>query len=90
MTHLMPYTKEITSEETAGIFMREAFRHHGLPDNIINDCGPQFVSKFGKHFFKMLKVTCNLSFGNHPQTDGQVERTNQTMEQYLRCFPSYQ
>ena len=85
----MPCTKEITSEETVGI-MREVFRHHGLPDSIISDRGPQFVSKFWKHLFKMLKVTCNLSCGYHPQTNGQAERTNQTLEQYLRCVLSYQ
>ena len=38
----------------------------------------------------MLKVTCNLSSGYHTQTDGQAERTNQTLDQYLRCFISYQ
>ena len=86
----MPCTKEITSEETAGIIMREVFRHHGIPDSIISDRGPQFVSKFWKHLFKMLKVTCNLSCGYHPQTNGQAERTNQTLEQYLRCVLSYQ
>ena len=37
----------------------------------------------------MLKVTCNLSSDYHPQTDGQAERTNQTLKQYLRCL-SYQ
>ena len=70
--------------------MREVFRRHGLLKSIISDRGPQFVSKFWKHLFKMLKVTCNLSSGYHPQTDGQAERTNQTLEQYLRCFLSYQ
>ena len=70
--------------------MREVFQHHGLPDNIINDCGPQVVSKFWKHLFKMLKVICNLFSIYHPQTDGQAEHTNQTLEQYLRCFLSYQ
>ena len=90
MAHFVPCTKAITSEETAALVMREVFRHHGLPDSIISDRGPQFVSKFWKHLFKMLKVSCNLSSGYHPQTDGQAERTNQTLEQYLRCFLSYQ
>ena len=70
--------------------MREVFRHHGLPESIISDRGPQFISKFWKHLFKMLDITCNLSFDYHPQTEGQVEHTNETLEQYLRCFLSYQ
>ena len=64
-------------------------KYHGLPDSIISNRGLQFVSKFWKHLFKMPKVTCNLSSSYHPQTDGQAERTNQTPEQYLRCFLSY-
>ena len=36
-------TKAITSEETAALVMREVFRHHGLPDSIIGDRGPQFI-----------------------------------------------
>ena len=70
--------------------MREVFQHHGLPNSIISNHGPQFVSKFQKYLFKMLKVTCNLSSDHHPQTDGQNERTNKTLEQYLRCFLCYQ
>ena len=70
--------------------MREVFRHHGLPESIINDRGPQFISRFWKHLFKMVNVTYNLSSCYHPQTDGEAERTNQTLEQYLRCFLSYQ
>ena len=46
MAHSVPCTKEITSEETAGIVMCEIFQHHGFPDIIISDHGPQFVSKF--------------------------------------------
>ena len=73
MAHFLPCTKKIISEETAETVMCEVYQHHGLPESIINDRGPQFVSKFWKHLFKMLKVICNLSFGYHPQTDGQAE-----------------
>ena len=80
MVHFLLYIKEITSEDTAGIVMHEVFWHHGRPNNIISDRGPQIISKFWNHLFKMLKVICNLSSGYHPQTDGQAECTNQTLE----------
>ena len=88
--HFLPCTKEITSEETTEIVMCEVFRHHGHPDSITSDRRPQFVSKIWKHLFKMLKVTCNLSFDYHPQTNGQVEHTNQMLEPYLQYFLRYQ
>ena len=69
--------------------MREAFRHHGFPDNIVSDRGPQFISKFWRHLLSLLNISCNLSSSYHPQTDGQTERTNQTLEQCLRCFIYY-
>ena len=70
MMDFLPCTKEITNGDTVGIVMREVLWHRGLPDNIISDGGPQFISKFWKHLFKMLKVTFNLSSGYHPQMDG--------------------
>ena len=90
MAHFLPCIKTITSEQTADLVMREVFRHHGLPDSIVSDRGPQFISKFWRHLLSLLKISCNLSSSYHPQTDGQAERTNQTLEQYLRCFISYQ
>jgi transposase InsO family protein len=90
MAHFLPCVKSINSQETADILMREVFRHHGLPDNIISDRGPQFISHFWKHLCDGLRITCKLSSAYHPETDGQTERTNQTPEQYLRCFISYQ
>ena len=45
---------------------------------------------FWKHLLKLLGIFCKFSTSYHPQTDGQIERTNQTLEQYLRCFINYQ
>jgi hypothetical protein len=90
MTHFLLCTKDISSEGIADLLLREVFRHHGLPDNMISDRGPQFVCKFWQHLLSLFKVSWNLSSSYHPQTDGQTERTNQTLEQYLRCFINYQ
>ena len=46
MTHFLPCVKTFTSQETANIVMPEVFKLHGLPDDIISDRGPQFISKF--------------------------------------------
>jgi hypothetical protein len=45
---------------------------------------------FWQHMLEILKISPKLSSSYHPQTDGQSERTNQTLEQYLRCFINYQ
>ena len=89
MAHFFPCVKNISSQETANIIMREVFRHHGLPNGIISDCGPHFISHFWKHLWAGLKISYKLSSAYHPQTNGKMERTNQTLEQYLRCFINY-
>ena len=90
MTHFIPCKKSISAEETAQLFIHHIFRLHGLPQDIVSDRGPQFVSQFWKHFFKLLGTKINLSSGFHPQTNGQTERLNQVVEQYLRCFLNHQ
>jgi len=62
------------------------FKNHGLPDDIVSDRGTQFVLKFTQQLLKLLDVTGNRSTAYHPQSDGQTERTNQTLKQYLRTY----
>jgi predicted DNA-binding protein len=90
MAHFLPCKKTINSQETAELSMREVFRHHGLPDDIISDRGPQFISQCWRHLFELFQTSFKLSSGYHPRTNDQSERTNQTFEQYLRCFINYQ
>lgn len=89
MAHFVPCTKSISGEETAKLFMDNIYRYHGLPKDIISDRGTQFVSRFWRNLFKILKVDIKLSSAFHPQTDGQTERVNQILEQYLRCTINY-
>jgi len=78
-------TKSIFGEEIAKLFIDNIYRYHGLPKDIISNRGTQFVSRFWRNLFKILKVDIHLSLAFHPQTDGQTERVNQVLEQYLRC-----
>jgi len=59
---------------------------HGLPESIISDRGPQFVAELMRELNEMLGIKSKLSIAFHPQTDGQTERINQELEQYLRMF----
>jgi hypothetical protein len=81
MAYFVPCKKTITKEETVRFFVDNVYRYRGLPDDIILDRGPQFVSKFWRFFFEILKADIKLSSTFHPQSDGQKEHVNQVLEQ---------
>jgi hypothetical protein len=89
MLHIAPTTDTVTSEGMARLFRDNVWRHHGLPEQIISDRGPQFVSKFMKELNSILGIKTAASTAYHPQTDGQTERANQEVEQYLRLFVNH-
>ena len=83
---IAPTTTEVDSVGIARLFRDHVWRNHGLPDQIISDRGPQFVSAFTRELNRLLGIQTSLSTAFHPQTDGQTERVNQEIEQYLRIF----
>jgi len=90
MAHRLPCTKEINAQQFSELFVREIFRQHGLPKDIITDRGSVFTSDLLKETTKQLGIERRLSTAFHSQTDGQTERTNSTLEQYLGAFVNYQ
>jgi transposase InsO family protein len=89
MAHFIPCNKTNISKETVRFFMDIIYKYHGLHDDIISDRGSQLISKFWQSLFKILKVKIKLSSTYHPQTNGQTERINQVLEQYLCCTINY-
>jgi transposase InsO family protein len=89
MAHFIPCNKTVIGEEIAKLFVDNIYKYHGLPDNIISDRGSQFTSKFWQTLFKILKVKIKLCSAYHHHTDGQTERINQFLEEYLRCTINY-
>src|SRR5215471_1786147 len=76
----------VTARGTAELFLQNIWKLHGLPTNVVSDRGPQFVADFTKELYKLLGIRSSLSTAYHPQTDGQTERLNQELEQYIWIF----
>ena len=89
MAHYIPTTKEINAQETARLLLHHVWRYHGTPKEIISDRGPQFDSQVWKQLRKDLQIEQKMSTAYHPQTDRQTERTNQSLEHYLRAYVDY-
>jgi len=86
MVHFIPTTEKTSAEGLARLFRDNVWKLHGLPESIILDRGPQFVAGLMRELNEMLGIKSKLSTAFHPQTDGQTERINQELEQYLRMF----
>jgi hypothetical protein len=85
-TIFIPCVEEISREETAALYAKHVFARYGLPTKIISDRDLRFASKFTRELCKLLGIQQNISTAYHPRTDGQSERSNQWLEQYLRFW----
>ena len=90
MAVFIPTTKSMSAADVAALFLREVVRVHGLPDSLISDRDPIFTSHFWRRLIELLGIKANRSTAFHPQTDGQTERLNSVLEQYLRIYCDYQ
>ena len=89
MSYFVATTEKTTAEGLARLFRDNVWKLHGLPESVILDRGLQFATGLTKELNKMLGIETKLSMAYHPQTDGQIERTNQELEQYLRMYVNH-
>ena len=88
MVHFIPTRKTAGAQELARLFFDNIVRLHGVPDAIISDRDTCFTSDFWRALFEATQTKLKFSTAYHPQTDGQTERANRTLLQYLRCYAS--
>ena len=83
---IMPLPRKYDTPYLAKVFIKNIVTRHGIPERIISDRDKLFTSHFWEELCQALQIKRALSTSYHPQSDGQTERTNQTLEQYLRLY----
>ena len=89
MAHFVPARTNDTAEITAMRIRRNIWRLHGLPTDTVSDRGPQFNAALLRGLYEHLGIKPRFSTAFHPETDGQTERTNATLEAYLRMYTGF-
>ncbi|GKE27545.1 putative reverse transcriptase domain-containing protein, partial [Tanacetum coccineum] len=83
--HFLPMRETDPMDKLARLYLKEVVTRHGIPVSIICDRDPRFTSNFWKSFQKAMGTRLDMSMAYHPETDGQSERTIQTLEDMLRA-----
>ena len=91
MVYYVTVRSDIDAPGLAAVFVQKfILAGPGIPDSIVSDQGSMFTSTFWSAVCYHLKVRRRLLTAFHPQTDGQTERQNLTLEQYLWAYVTYQ
>ncbi|GJX73161.1 putative reverse transcriptase domain-containing protein [Tanacetum coccineum] len=83
--HFLPMREDYKMERLARLYLNEIVARHGVPISIISDRDSRFTSRFWQSMQEALGTRLDMSTAYHPQTDGQSERTIQTLEDMLRA-----
>ena len=89
ISYFVATTEKTTAEGLARLFRDNVWKLHGLLESVILDRGLQFTAGLMRELNKMLEIETKLSMAYHLKTDGQTERTNQKLEQYLRMYVNH-
>ena len=80
----------ISAPQLARLFLDHVVRQHGLPVALLSDRDPRFTASFWRAFWGLCGTTLLMSTAYHPQTDGQTENANKTLETVLRSVVNFE
>src|SRR5258705_6035727 len=86
----IPTHNMVDAPQLAQLFLTHVFLKHGAPGHVTSNCGTEFMSHFFHSLGSLLSMKLHFTSGYHLEGDGQMERINQVLEQYLRAYMNYQ
>nr|GFC63517.1 putative reverse transcriptase domain-containing protein [Tanacetum cinerariifolium] len=84
--NFLPIREDYKTKKLARIYINEIVARHGVPVSIISDRDGRFASHLWQALQEVLGTKLHMSTAYHPETDGQSERTIQTLENMLRAY----
>eukprot|EP00253_Pinus_taeda_P036260 PITA_36260 len=84
--HFFAIPTQYTTSQVTKLFFREVFHLHELPKTIVKDRDSRFMGAFWQDLFRLVGTELTPSTSYHPQTDGQTERVNKSLEGYLQNY----
>jgi transposase InsO family protein len=85
VAHFIPVKTTHSRPQLAELYMSRIVYLHGVPKKIMSDRGTQFTLRFWERLYEALDTELRFSSAYHSQTDGQIERVNQILENMLRA-----
>ena len=89
LRHYAACKTAISAPVLARLFLTTIVRHHGMPERIISDRDPRFTAHFWRAFWTSMGSTLDMGAAYHPQSDGQTENANKTLEIMLRSVVDF-
>ena len=86
VAHFIPVKSTFGTAQVANVFLKEVVRLHGVPMVIVSDRDAKFTAAFWKGLFGGMGTKLSFSTAYHLETDGQMERTNQILEDMLKMY----
>ena len=81
--------KQTSSKKTAWLFIHKVFYYYNLPQSIVLNQGPQFISRMWKSLLKQLGINPLISISHHPETNSQTEHFNQKIKTKLYFYVNH-
>jgi hypothetical protein len=86
---LIPTLTTVTAKETARLYFDKFYCRHGMACKIISERNARFTGAFWQELHRLLHVRLAMPSPFHPQTDGQIERANRTLEEMIRHYVAH-